>query len=608
MNDTRAALREFFDNRTVEGLAGHEEAAASLAKLNLEGLPSLRLAVLRTVTVEPLDAYLRVAGYRAGLQIELTLHNLGEVETLVLDRDSPLYRENPDAVLVLLNLESVAPQLVNRFTDLDDGSLEAVLDGLETRILGLAKGIARHSGALIIISNFQLPVRPSWGILDGRGRPGQRDAIAGLNSRISQGLSQMGNAYTLDIERLTAILGDRAANDPRNWHRAQAPWKPALLEAIARESMRYLRPLRSLNKKCVVLDCDNVLWGGVAAEVGFSEIGLGPEPSGSPFVSLQNGLRAISARGVVLAVCSKNDRGVVDEVFYQHPNMVLTPEDIATWRVNWDDKASNIVDIAAELNIGIDSIVFLDDSPFECGLVRQALPEVEVVCLDGNPGNFRRIIEELDYIDPLSLTEEDVQRTSLYRGESQRRELAAQLGTVEEYLATLNMTVEVARVDQSSVSRVAQLILKTNQFNTTTPRYTETDIRAMMDGAGCIVASMRVSDIYGDSGLVGAAILFFNESHVELDAFLMSCRVIGRGAEDAFLAALTQEVSKHNIGLVARYVPTRKNSLVEDFLPRCGLKLIATDESCSNYALGADALPLTTPAHVHLVNKLADHE
>ena len=169
MKDPRAALREFFDSRTVERLAGHEEAVASLDKLDLEGLPSLRLAVLRTVTVEPLDAYLRVAGYRAGLQIGLTLHNLGEVETLALDGDSLLYQEPPDAVLVLLNLESVAPQLVNRFTELDDESLEAALDGLETRILGLADGIARHSGALILISNFQLPVRPSWGIL---GPPG----------------------------------------------------------------------------------------------------------------------------------------------------------------------------------------------------------------------------------------------------------------------------------------------------------------------------------------------------------------------------------------------------------------------------------------------------
>ena len=530
---------------------------------------------------------------------------MGGIETLVLDGDSALYRGHPDAVLVLLHLESVAPQLANRFTDLQGEELDSCLDALENRILGLADGIARHSGALILISNMQSPIRPSWGILDGRGRPGQRDAIARLNSRISQGLSQRDSAYVLDIERLTAALGDGAANDPRNWHRAQAPWKPALLEAIARESARHLRPLRSLTKKCVVLDCDNVLWGGVAAEVGLSEIGLGPEPAGSPFVSLQYALRAVLARGVVLAVCSKNERSAVDEVFSQHPHMVLAPEDIAIWRVNWNDKASNIVEIAEELNIGLDSIVFIDDSPFECGRVRQALPEVEVVCLDGNPGNFRRTFEELDYFDPLSLTEEDVQRTSLYRGESQRRELAERLGTVEEYLATLDMTVEVARVDQSSVSRVAQLIMKTNQFNLTTPRYTEADIRAMMDSTDCVVASMRISDVYGDSGLVGAAILSFSQPHVELNAFLISCRVIGRGAEDAFLAALTQEVSKrNNTGLMARYIPTRKNSLVADFLPRCGLKLLATEESHSSYALDSDAIPLAVPAHIHLNNEL----
>jgi FkbH-like protein len=476
---------------------------------------------------------------------------------------------------------------------------------LESRILGLAQAIGDRSNSLILAGNFQTPVRLAWGVLDGRSGPGQRAAIGRLNARIAEALNRSPNGYVLDIDRLSAALGDSAANDPRNWHRARAPWKPALLNAIAAETVRHLRPLRGLNKKCLVLDCDNVLWGGVIGDLGVSNIALGPEASGSPYVSLQHSLRAIAARGVILCVCSKNEPEAVEEVFKQHPNMLLGLDDIAAWRVNRTDKAENIVALAEELNISTDSMVFVDDSPFECGRVRQALPEVEVVCLDGNPGNFQRIIEQLDYFDPLSLTEEDTKRTSLYRAESSRRSLANQSATLEDYLVSLEMVVEASKVDHLSLSRMSQLILKTNQFNLTTPRYTEAEIRLMLDDPDCIVAGLRVSDIYGDSGLVGAAIVFNKKTHFELDTFLMSCRVIGRGAEDAFLAAMTQAVAgMRGRRLLARYIPSKKNAMVKDFLPGCGFEPVESDDSSSAYALDSQAIPLAAPGHIRLVNGL----
>lgn len=611
MTDPWPVLREFFESASLEGLAEYEQAAFQLDGLELESLPELNLAVLHSVTVDPVIAYLKVAGYRAGLKLNIAMYGLDEIETLALDSDSPLYRNNPDAVLILLYLETASPKLANQFTALTEKDLIEQSDMLESRIQGLAQSIRDRCNSLILVSNFQAPVRLAWGILDGSSGPGQRTAIGQLNGRIARALKQSRNGYVIDIDRLTAALGDSAANDPRNWHRSRAPWKPALLNAIAEETVRHLRPLRSLNKKCVVLDCDNVLWGGGVGDLGVSEIVLGAEPAGSPYVSLQYSLRAIASRGVILCVCSKNEPEVVEEVFKQHPKMILTHGDVAAWRVNWTDKAENIMALSEELNISTDSMVFVDDSPFECGRVRHALPEVEVVCLDGNPGNFQRIIEQLDYFDPLSLTEEDVNRTSLYRAESRRRSLADESATLDDYLASLEMVVEASIVDDSSLSRMSQLVLKTNQFNLTTPRYTEAEIRTMLEDPDCIVAGLRVSDVYGDSGLVGAAVVFNKQTHFELDTFLMSCRVIGRGAEDAFLAAMTQAVasiaskaSMEGSKLLARYIPTKKNAMIKDFLPVRGFRPVEGNDSGSVYALESQAIPLAPPSHVRLVNGL----
>lgn len=605
MRDTRLTLRKFFDNTSLEGLAGYQSAADQIGALDLSDLPSMNISLLHDITIEPLIPYLQVEGYKSGIAFNITSHNLGEVETLALDGNSALYQREPDVIIIFLYLETVSSQLINQFTDLNQEKLDSISNEVLSRVSGLTDNIARLSSALILIGNFQPPVRTSWGILDGRNRPGQRETINNINSRMSHDLSSRPNTYILDIDRLSSLLGDESTNDHRNWHRTRTPWKPAMFEAMAQESIRYIRPLRGANKKCLVLDCDNVLWGGVAAEVGVSEIHLGPEPFGSPFVSIQQGLRALAARGVTLAVCSKNEMSVVDEVFKNHPHMVLKSEDIATWRVNWNDKADNISSIASELNIRTDSMVFLDDSPFECGRVSQALPDVDVLCMDGNPGNFRKIVDSMNHFDPLTLTDEDLRRTSMYQAESHRQELAAQSSTVEEYLATLDMVIRVTKVDKTTVSRVSQLILKTNQFNITTPRFTESDVMNMVNSDDYLVAAMRLSDVYGDSGLVGAAIMSRGKSALMIDTFLMSCRVLGRGAEDAFFAALTQVAIKEPIKeLQARYIPTRKNGLVAGFFPRLGMALSATEDPGSTYNLQRHQMPFPVPYHINLINEL----
>jgi FkbH-like protein len=360
------------------------------------------------------------------------------------------------------------------------------------------------------------------------------------------------------------------------------------VEQIASENFKLIRAQRGLNKKCLVLDCDNTLWGGIIGEDGLGGIKLGSEYPGSAFKEFQQEILTLYHRGILLALCSKNNEADVWEVFDKHPGMVIKKNHIVASRINWDNKAQNLAAIAIELNISLDSLVFVDDSDFETNLVKQMLPMVEVIHLPKQHAiNYRAMIASCGLFDTLRLTEEDRKRGQMYKAESERNRLKQDASkNIDEFLRSLEMKVEIKLADHATTTRIAQLTQKTNQFNLTTKRYSEAEIGRFADDADMSVLYVKMSDRFGDLGIIGVAIVNHVEKNSELDTFLLSCRALGRGIETLLLdtcIAITQKKGREI--LTGQYVKTAKNGQVSDFYTKEGFECIFDDGVTSKHAV-----------------------
>jgi FkbH-like protein len=366
------------------------------------------------------------------------------------------------------------------------------------------------------------------------------------------------------------------------------------MRAIAAEYMKVVRAAKGRNRKCIVVDADGTLWGGIVGEDGVNAVRVGRTFPGSAYYDFQQALLAQRDRGILLALCSKNDPQAVEEVFAARAaDMALTPAHFAAMRVNWADKAQNIREIASELNIGLDSLVFVDDSPFETALVRELLPAVHTIQLPEDPVEFRGIIESCGLFDTLTFSDEDRTRSDMYAAERQRREeQASSTISVADYLRGLAMEVAIDRVDDRSLARVAQLTQKTNQFNLTTRRYSESDVQRFA-GAGHDVFALRLRDRLGDSGIVGVAIVKHEGARSHIDTLLMSCRALGRGVEDALLCACLRESRRRGAAdLVGEFIPTARNQRAQGFYASQGF--VANGEGRFHRPLDG---PVAFPTH-----------
>ena len=326
----------------------------------------------------------------------------------------------------------------------------------------------------------------------------------------------------------------------------------------------------------LVLDADNTLWGGVIGEDGIDGIKLGPDYPGNVFLDFQRRILDFQQRGLILAMCSKNNEADVDEVLRQHPHQVLRDEHFAARRVNWLPKAENLASLAKELNLALDSFVFVDDSDHECAAVRYSLPQVEVVQVPSRPTEVATCLDQVARLEILSLTSEDLAKTEMYAQDRRRRELMDDTGDgpAGDYLQRLGMKMSLRVNVPANLPRLAQLTQKTNQFNLSTRRYDEAQLQARLRDPTWWVADFSLADVFGDSGVVGLALVELTSPTVaHVDTFLMSCRVIGRKAEDAFLHALLRRLAEQGVQAVtADYVPTAKNELVRTFLPDRGFE------------------------------------
>jgi FkbH-like protein len=353
----------------------------------------------------------------------------------------------------------------------------------------------------------------------------------------------------------------------------------------------------------LVTDLDNTLWGGVVGEDGIDGIQLGIEYPGAAFQAVQRVMLDLYRRGILLAVCSKNNLSDAMEALEKHPGMLLKPEHFAAMRINWKDKAENLREIAAELNIGIDSLAFLDDNPVERERIRTVFPEVTVIELPEDPMSFSRVLRETPVFERLTLSEEDRERGRYYAQQRQRVELERRVSSLEDFYRSLQQEIEIATVTPGTLTRIAQLTQKTNQFNLTTRRYSEQQLTEMAQSSAWKIYSIRVKDRFGDNGTVGVAITHDVEEVCEIDTFLMSCRVISRTVETALISFLIEQArTRGMIQIRGWFLPTKKNHMAADFYPLHGFQKVSEDNEKTFWSLALSESVTRCPEWIKLAS------
>jgi FkbH-like protein len=553
-------------------------------------LPSqaCRMSILRSFTVEPIVPVLRAAAAVNGIDLAIHVGEFNAYAQEILSDHGPLFRFAPDIVILAAQTRDLAPELWRDFADLSSSAITAAVERVCETFESLVKAFRSHSRAHLVIHNLQQPVFPSHGVLDAQTEGGQADAVQRINTALRRLAREYPGIYVLDYDALVARHGRSRFHDERKWLTMRMPIAADCLVHLANEWLRFIHPLIGKVCKALVVDLDNTLWGGVIGEDGMSGIALGSEYPGAAYQALQRAILDLYRRGILLAVCSKNDLSDALEALERHPGMLLRSEHFAALRINWNDKAQNLREIAAELDIGTDALAFLDDNPAERQWVRARLPEVTVIDLPEDFMGHAQALRDSPVFERLTLSAEDRGRGLYYAEERLRSELLRGAASVEDFYRSLLMEADISLVKQDTLARVAQLTQKTNQFNLTTRRYSEQQIGEMADDPRWRVYSLRLRDRFGDNGLVGVAITRNQGLVREIDTFLLSCRVIGRTVETALLATIAEHARLEGVSqLSGWFLPTKKNGPAKDFYPSHGFVCTAasSEGSCWGFEL-----------------------
>ena len=551
-----------------------------------DGLPTrkVRLAVLGSSTLTHLLPAIRVAGLRRGIWIDTYENDYGQYLQELTDSDSDLHAFKPTAVLVALDAYHLTAGVT---ATMEAADADAALAEMQDRLREVWRA-ARQAFKCPILQQTALPVhRPVLGNNEHR-LPGSK---SWFTTRLNQAIRQMAEQDGVDIlavDDRAAVDGTAKWHDTALWHRSKQEVSPTLAPLYGDLVGRWVAAKQGRSFKCLVMDLDNTMWGGVIGDDGLEGIVLGQgSPLGEAYTAFQEYARELSRRGVILAVCSKNDEANAVEPFEKHPEMVLKRGDIACFIANWQNKADNIRAIAQELNIGTDSLVFIDDNPFERNLVRQELPMVAVPEVSDDPVGFPIALADAGYFEGLSITDEDRERTAQYQGNKARDALKAAVTDLPSYLRGLEMELIWKRFDKIGMQRIVQLINKSNQFNLTTRRYTDEDVIAVMADPDAFGLQLRLTDRFGDNGVIAIVIGRLRDNKdLYIDTWLMSCRVLGRQVEPTTLNLICQEAKKLGARrVVGEYIPTKKNGMVKDHYAKLGFTVMETDPSGGNVNL-----------------------
>jgi FkbH-like protein len=583
--DPVAALRSFghlancrIDFIQTARLDRAVQLIADPARVSIDVTRRLRLAVMGSSTLTHLISGIRIGALRRGMWIDVYEGAYGMYRQELQDPASALHAFKPDILLLALDAHHL---LGSEFANAEDA-----LGGIRE-----CWSLAKQSFGCTVIQQAVLPIfQPVLGNNEHRYARSPQAHVWQLNARLRD-CADLDGAHMLSVDALAARDGISEWHDESLWHRSKQEIHPRVSHVYGDHLGRLLAAIRGRSCKCLVLDLDNTVWGGVIGDDGLAGIAIGQGSAvGEAHLAFQRYALQLSRRGVILAVCSKNDEANALEAFDQHPDMLLRREHIACFVANWEDKASNLRQIAKRLNIGTDALVFVDDNPFERNLVRQELPEVAVPELPEDPALYAACIAAGGYFEALNITPEDEARTSQYRANVEREQLRESITDMGSYLASLRMELHCNPFDKIGLPRIVQLINKTNQFNLTTPRYTDAEVQLMLAAENTLHLQFRLSDRFGDNGIIALVIGTLNaERELLLDTWLMSCRVLGRQVEYATLNVVAEHARRMGAqSLIGRYKPTKKNAMVKDHYSKMGFEYLreADGESTWRLSLG----------------------
>lgn len=539
-----------------------------LSKTDASALPQYSLAVLGDCATQHLATALRGYGVSVGMRLNVFDADYDQINAQVMAPDSELYRFAPQGVL----LQMCTEKLQEAFYDRPPEARASFAEDTYARIRQIWSRIGSRIPATVLQCNFPLIDDGVFGQFGNKTEQSFLFQQRKLNYLLMQGCQEAKNTFLIDLDALQTALGRSTFADPKLYYVAKMPISLAALPAAAKLVVDVVRSLQGAVKKCLVLDLDNTLWGGVIGDDGLSGIQIGELGTGHAFSDFQKWLKELKNRGILLTVCSKNNEDTAKEPFEKHPEMVLRLEDFSMFVANWEDKARNIRTIQQALNIGMDSMVFLDDNPFERELVRTMIPEITVPELPEDPALYLQYLRGLDLFETASYSREDAGRTEQYREKAQRAAFEAAFQSYDDYLEALQMRASAAAFDPFHYPRIAQLTQRSNQFNLRTVRYTEAEIEALAQDDSRIGLYFTLKDKFGDHGLISVAVLEKQpEDTLFISEWLMSCRVLKRGMEefivDKILSVAAQQGFRRVVG---EYIPTPKNAMVKDLYEQLG--------------------------------------
>src|ERR1700722_18546141 len=575
--------------RELQSLALHALDVNQLTKLaktigkaradgrSLDPLIPFRLAVLSNSTIDMIVPALVASAARHGIALDVIQPSYDQVPQEALTPDSKVNSSKPDAVLLALDYRALPLKL----SLADAAASSATVQGVMQYLQMLRNGIKTNSNAVCIFQTFAPPVETLFGSLD-RALPGTlRSLVDNINRELAQYVLGSGDAL-LDVAGLAETVGLADWHDTRLWNMAKFSFSDKLIPLYADHVARTIAAIRGRSRKVLILDLDNTLWGGVIGDDGLEGIKVAQgDATGEAHLAVQRLALDLRRRGIVLAVSSKNTDEVARAPFMQHPEMLLKLDHIAVFQANWNDKATNIQAIAEELSLGLDTMVFLDDNPVERGLVRQLLPQVAVPELPEEPALYARTLAAAGYFETIAFAAEDLQRAGYYQENAKRAALQKQVGGLEAYLASLDMSITFQPFDAIGRARIVQLINKSNQYNLTTRRYTDPEISAAENDPEVFTLQVRLTDIFGDNGMISVVICRPGADRVwEIDTWLMSCRVLGRKVEHMVLREILEHARAAGVSkLTGVYRPTDRNQMVAEHYAKLGFTKTRVTES-----------------------------
>lgn len=555
----------------------------------------LKVALLADCSVQHLSQLLQVLFHDSGIDTETYEGPIGNIELEVLDNHSGLYKFAPQLVFILRSTQAFR----NLFY-VAKGKAQLVHEML-AKTAALIGKLAMRADIRVIHSNWVLPFERLFGNYDVFVDESLFRVVADINFGLTKLIMEKRNTMLLDLESLASWHGKKDWFDERLWFHSKYPASPVFLPAIAQAIVDIQIAATVRTVKCIVLDLDNTIWGGIVGDDGVNGIVLGGVGEGEAYVNFQNYLLELKKRGIVLAICSKNDETTARRVFRENSQMILKESDIAVFVANWDAKVDNIRAIQSALNLSFDSILFLDDNAFERNAVRHFLPDVMVWDLPEDPADYVKGISEIGAFEASSFTAEDRTRSDMYIQESQRKQAQGTFTDLGEYLRSLEMKATLLRFDSANMKRIVQLIQRSNQFNLTGYRYSEAECRQFMENEReyfPFYVSLR--DKFGDYGIISIVMLKKQKPDLLIDTWLMSCRVLARGVEQYAMNFVFDYALKNGMKrVIGQYQPTDKNAMVKDFFAQFGFQCV-TGSSGKRWELTTDSYQQKSVAIVSL--------